>query len=111
MAWDDMATVLLAVIDPAAATVDYASAGHPPPLVVAPGGEASFLGGGRGVPLGALERAPYTTATAQLEPGSTLLFYTDGLIEQRGEHPDEGLERLRSAAFEGPQTWARSAIT
>ncbi len=31
-----------------------------------------------------------------------MLFYTDGLIEQRGEHPDEGLERLRSAAFEGP---------
>jgi anti-sigma regulatory factor (Ser/Thr protein kinase) len=97
-----MATVLLAVIDPAAATVHYASAGHPPPLVVAPDGQASFLVGGRGVPLGALERAPYTTATAELEPGSTLLFYTDGLIEQRGEHPDEGLERLRSAALGGP---------
>jgi PAS domain S-box-containing protein len=106
MAWDDMATVQLAVIDPSAATLEYASAGHPPPLVVAPGGSgrhAAYLDGGRGAPLGALERAQYTTATAELEPGSTLLFYTDGLIEQRGEHPDEGLGRLRDAAVDGPE--------
>jgi len=103
MAWDDMATVLLAVIDPSAATIEYASAGHPPPLVVAPGGDASFLLGGRGAPLGALERAPYETATAPLEPGSALVFYTDGLIEQRGEHPDKGLARLRDAALDGPE--------
>jgi len=102
MAWDDMATVLLAVIDPSAATVAYATAGHPPPLVVGPGDEAHYLVGGRGAPLGALERAPYTTAIAELEPGSTLLVYTDGLIEQRGEHPDEGLGRLRAAALAGP---------
>jgi PAS domain S-box-containing protein len=102
MAWDDMATVLLAVIDPSAATLEYATAGHPPPLVVGPGGEAAYMVGGRGAPLGALERAPYTTAKADLEPGSTLLLYTDGLIEQRGEHPDEGLGRLRAAALSGP---------
>jgi PAS domain S-box-containing protein len=102
MAWDDMATVLLAVIDPASASLAYASAGHPPPLVVGPEGDAAYLVGGRGAPLGALERAPYTTATAELEPGSTLIFYTDGLIEQRGEHPDEGLGRLRAAALDGP---------
>jgi PAS domain S-box-containing protein len=102
MAWDDMVTVLLAVIDPSEAKVEYATAGHPPPLVVGPGGEAAYLLGGRGAPLGALERAPYTTATAELEPGSTLFVYTDGLIEQRGEHPDEGLGRLRAAALEGP---------
>ena len=102
MAWDDMATVLLAVIDPSAARLEYASAGHPPPLVVGPNGEAAYLVGGRGAPLGALEHAPYTTASADLEPGATLLVYTDGLIEQRGEHPDEGLGRLRAAALEGP---------
>jgi PAS domain S-box-containing protein len=102
MTWDDMATVLLTVIDPAAATVEYASAGHPPPLVVAPGGEGAYLVGGRGAPLGALEHPPYTTAKADLAPGSTLLVYTDGLIEQRGEHPDEGLARLRAATLAGP---------
>src|SRR4051794_16685425 len=102
MAWDDMATVLLAVIDPSEATVEHASAGHPPPLVVGPRGDAFYLVGGRGAPLGALEHAPYTTATTELEPGSTLLVYTDGLIEQRGEHPDEGLARLRDAALAGP---------
>jgi anti-sigma regulatory factor (Ser/Thr protein kinase) len=98
-----MATVLLAVIDPSAATIEYASAGHPPPLVVAPGGDAHYLLGGRGAPLGALERAPYETATAPLGPGSALVFYTDGLIEQRGEHPDKGLGRLRDAALDGPE--------
>jgi PAS domain S-box-containing protein len=103
MAWDDMATVLLCVIDPSSASVQYAAAGHPPPLVVDPRGGASYLVGGRGVPLGALERPPYETATADLEPGSALLVYTDGLIEQRGEHPDEGLERLRAAALAGPE--------
>jgi PAS domain S-box-containing protein len=103
MAWDDMATVLLAVIDTAAARLEYASAGHLPPLVVTPRREGAYLVGGRGAPLGALERAPYTTATAELEPGSTLLVYTDGLIEQRGEHPDEGLGRLRAAALAGPE--------
>jgi len=102
MAWDDMATLLLAVIDPAAAALEYASAGHPPPLVMGPDGEAAYLVGGRGAPLGALERAPYETAKVDLEPGSTLLVYTDGLIEQRGEHPDEGLERLRAATVAGP---------
>jgi serine phosphatase RsbU (regulator of sigma subunit)/anti-sigma regulatory factor (Ser/Thr protein kinase) len=102
MAWDDMATVLLAVIDPAAATLSYASAGHPPPLVAGPFGSAEYLLGGRGAPLGALELAPDATATAELEPGSTLVFYTDGLIEQRGEHPDAGLGRLRAAALDGP---------
>ena len=102
MAWDDMATVLLVVIDPAAATVEYASAGHPPPLVVGPDGEGAYLVGGRGAPLGALDHPPYESARADLEPGSTLLVYTDGLIEQRGEHPDEGLERLRAATLAGP---------
>jgi len=102
MAWDDMATVLLVVIDPAAATVEYASAGHPPPLVVGPDGDGAYLVGGRGAPLGALDHPPYESAKADLEAGSTLLVYTDGLIEQRGEHPDEGLERLRAATLAGP---------
>jgi anti-sigma regulatory factor (Ser/Thr protein kinase) len=102
MAWDDMATVLLAVIDPAAATIEYASAGHPPPLVVGPSRDGAYLVGGRGAPLGALEHPPYCTAAADLEPGSTVLIYTDGLIEQRGEHPDEGLGRLKAAALSGP---------
>jgi len=76
--------------------------GHPPPLVVGPDGEGAYLVGGRGAPLGALDHPPYESAKADLEPGSTLLVYTDGLIEQRGEHPDEGLERLRAATLAGP---------
>jgi len=102
MAWDDMATVLLALIDPASATLEYATAGHPPPLVVGPDGDGAYLVGGRGAPLGALEHPPFTTAKAEFAPGSTLLVYTDGLIEQRGEHPDEGLGRLRAATLAGP---------
>ena len=69
MAWDDMATVLLTLIDPAAATVEYASAGHPPPLVVRPDGDGAYLVGGRGAPLGALER------TAVPDPGRATIAF------------------------------------
>jgi serine phosphatase RsbU (regulator of sigma subunit) len=46
--------------------------------------------------------AEYTEVRARLEPGSTLLLYTDGLVEKRGESIDVGLERLRGVAAEAP---------
>ncbi|MGE5635711.1 MAG: SpoIIE family protein phosphatase [Nocardioidaceae bacterium] len=75
------------------------SAGHLPPLVVGPDGRAEFLELPTGPPLGFAE-GPYREVEVRLPPGATLVLYSDGLVERRGEVIDEGLERLRTAAAE-----------
>ena len=72
-------------------------AGHPPPLVLAPDG-ARFLEGGRSVPIGAADPAVFREATAILPPGSSLLLYTDGLVERRDTPLEERLDELAEAA-------------
>jgi len=79
----------------------YSSAGHPPLMARCPDGTTVVLDGAEGVLLGVAD-GPRTTAELVLEPGSTLLAYTDGLVERRGESLDEGLARLRKALGEGP---------
>jgi anti-sigma regulatory factor (Ser/Thr protein kinase) len=76
------------------------NAGHPPPLVFGPSGDAEFLESEGGVPLGAVTRARYVESVASLQPGSTLVLYTDGLIEDRDTLLDDGMERLRESALE-----------
>jgi anti-sigma regulatory factor (Ser/Thr protein kinase) len=97
-----MATLLYLVIEPAAGTIQFATAGHLPPLVVGLDESASYLDGGRTLPLGVLPRATYEEGTAEIEPGSTLVLYTDGLVEERGAAIDDGLEALCEAAVSGP---------
>jgi PAS domain S-box-containing protein len=92
-------TILYAVIDPAEGRIEWSSAGHPPPLR-ARGGEVGYLEGGDGL-MGVVEE-PYTTLRAELEPGDLLVFYTDGLVERRGESLDAGLERLAQVVASGP---------
>ncbi|QFY13378.1 SpoIIE family protein phosphatase [Nonomuraea phyllanthi] len=72
----------------------YSVAGHPPPLLVTREGEARYLDSLGDPLLGVAGDQPRTTAVAHLPPESTLLLYTDGLVENPGEHLDEGLERL-----------------
>ncbi|PZG23294.1 serine/threonine protein phosphatase [Nonomuraea aridisoli] len=98
---EDTATCILARVegqDESARWVRYSVAGHPPPLLVTPEGEARYLEGAVNPMLGVAYDMPRTTAVASLPPGSTLLLYTDGLVEMPGEHLDAGLERLRLAA-------------
>ncbi|PZG05542.1 SpoIIE family protein phosphatase [Nonomuraea aridisoli] len=98
---EDTATCILARVegqDEGARWVRYSVAGHPPPLLVTPEGEARYLEGAVNPMLGVAYDMPRTTAVASLPPGSTLLLYTDGLVEMPGEHLDAGLERLRLAA-------------
>jgi len=66
--------------------------------VVSAAGEASFVDGTGGIPLGVSEIARYESCTVPLEPGATVLLYTDGLVESRNEPIDAGLERLRALA-------------
>lgn len=94
-----IATVIYAILEPDGRLV-YANAGHPPPLVTVPSARRPFLlTEGLSVPLGTgiagteIVRPSHET---RLEHGSTLLLYTDGLIERRDRSIDEGLEALRA---------------
>ncbi|MFE0800549.1 SpoIIE family protein phosphatase [Streptomyces sp. NPDC058812] len=99
-----MATLVLARVEGPRAgpwTLRWTSAGHPPPLLLTPDGGARYLEAGQGLLLGARlgagGRRP--DATVPLPPGSTLLLYTDGLVEVPGSDLDTGLGRLRRNAL------------
>ena len=94
-----LATVLVAIYDPAHRRLTVASAGHPPPLLAPIEAEPAFVNVQPGPPLG-LGTAVYRAVTVEVPGGATLVLYTDGLIEERGEAIDEGLERLRLALCE-----------
>ncbi|WP_121745210.1 SpoIIE family protein phosphatase [Streptomyces sp. E2N166] len=76
----------------------HSSAGHLPPLLTAPDGRTRYLDAGSGLLLGMDPDAQRPSATDMIPPHSTLLLYTDGLIERRGESLDAGMERLRRRA-------------
>ncbi len=99
---DRIATLIYLVINPRNGHMTFASAGHLPPLVCGPDGTARYLGGGEFVPLGVLPFGGFTAGEAVIEPGSTILLYTDGLVEERGVSIEDGLERLRAAIEVAP---------
>ncbi|MEV7289310.1 SpoIIE family protein phosphatase [Streptomyces sp. NPDC093252] len=94
------ATCLYAVYDPVSRRCTMASAGHPPPLLLPPGGEPRQVAVPEGPALG-LDGLPFETAELYLAEGSVLSFYTDGLLESKGRPHDEGL-RLLSDALADP---------
>ena len=90
-------TVFCAVIDVAASTVRYSSAGHPPPIVVDRTG-SHLLDRAQSVPLAATETVmSRPEAETTLLPGATVLLYTDGLVERRGESLGVGIERASTS--------------
>ncbi len=93
-----MATLIYLVVDPGLRSLCLASAGHVPPLVVGPDGRGSFLDKAPDPPLGVFDTGGHAELRAELQPGSTLVLYTDGLVEERGVSIDAGLEALREAA-------------
>jgi PAS domain S-box-containing protein len=97
-----MATMLYVIVDPAASAVRWVNAGHPAPLMIADG-EPRFLEGAGSVPLGVLPFPTYQEVTARMDPGSTLLLYTDGLVERPGENIDDGMAELAARVREAPE--------
>jgi serine phosphatase RsbU (regulator of sigma subunit)/anti-sigma regulatory factor (Ser/Thr protein kinase) len=94
---DEMATVLYGRIDPVDLTLRFASAGHVPPILREPDGEVRILAVEGAPPLGAMSARVFTDHVENLHPGSTLLLYTDGLIERRDASLDDGFRRLSQA--------------
>jgi anti-sigma regulatory factor (Ser/Thr protein kinase) len=97
----EMATLAYMVLDPVALSYTLASAGHPPPIVLAEDGGVDLIEEGRGPPLGAVAETLYRETSGVLAPGATLLLYTDGLVERRDMWIDEGIERLTVEAAAG----------
>ncbi|WP_088290765.1 SpoIIE family protein phosphatase [Kineosporia sp. A_224] len=100
----DLSTTATAVVarlsppagpEPSPTVLTWANAGHPPPLVVGADGTVSPLATpANDLLLGVLPDAPRTEHTRALTPGATVLLYTDGLVERRGQSIDDGLARL-----------------
>ena len=96
-----MATLIYLILDPHSGHVRFASAGHLPPLRAQPDGTVDYLEEGRSLPLGVASATSYEEAEFVLEAGSTLLLYTDGLVEERSVPIDDGLARLAEAVRAG----------
>ena len=81
---------------PGPSRLRWSNAGHPPPLLLTPDGTVVVLTGTEpDLLLGVDPDRPRTESSAALAEGSTVLLYTDGLIERRGQDLDEGLSLLR----------------
>jgi serine phosphatase RsbU (regulator of sigma subunit) len=78
-------------------TLRWSSAGHLPPLRQRADGTVDLLDRPAETLLGADNAEPRTDHEAVLEPGDTVLFYTDGLVEHRRSGIDEGIVRLSRA--------------
>jgi len=95
------ATVLVARLEQGAAaggrTLTWSNAGHPPPIMVDDRGRARSLGE-HDILLGVVADAERAEESTRFSPSHTLLMYTDGLVERRGEDFDAGVERLARAA-------------
>ena len=92
-----IATLCLAVLDPASGELQIVNCGHMAPLLV--GGQGAAYVGEGGLLLGLPMHEPHVETTF-LPPGGTLLLMTDGLVEERGVFIDVNLEKLRAAAQE-----------
>ncbi|MFJ9561233.1 SpoIIE family protein phosphatase [Streptomyces fuscichromogenes] len=90
------ATCLYAIYDPVTRRCTVARAGHPPPALAGPDGGVEFPEVPAGPPLG-VGGLPFETAELDLPEGSSLVLYTDGLVEDRQRDIDEGLELLAGA--------------
>jgi CheY-like chemotaxis protein len=90
----DTATVTIAAVDASLASVMMVCAGHPPPVLLGADGRTRLIEEGHGPMLG-YPGGRHEAASIELAEGDTLVLYTDGLVERRGETIDDGIERLR----------------
>ncbi|MGW7362128.1 SpoIIE family protein phosphatase [Streptomyces sp. NPDC054841] len=97
-------TCLYAIYDPVSGRCVWASAGHPPPMVADASGSVAMSALTPGPPLG-LGVLPYENVELDLSNGSVLAFFTDGVVEDRGQDIDSGIDRLAEVL-----TWQRCPL-
>ncbi len=103
-------TLLYAVYEPETGLLTYANGGHCNPLVVHPDGSSTELALTGGVALGVMPGLQYRQASATLNPGETLILYTDGVSEAINATDEEfGVERLQQLFADRPPDGARTA--
>jgi serine phosphatase RsbU (regulator of sigma subunit)/anti-sigma regulatory factor (Ser/Thr protein kinase) len=94
-------TVFCGILDRDAGRLTYSSAGHPPGILAHPDGRVELLSEGRSFPLAVRGEARRTEATCSLPGRSTLLLYTDGLVERRRVSIDVGIAAAGAALQQG----------
>jgi phosphoserine phosphatase RsbU/P len=109
-----MTTIVYAELTLANRFLRYACAGHPPPLLATPGRVPAYLMAARSMPIASWDPLNRTSAGQELEPGATMLLYTDGLVDSPSRPLVTGMESLRaavgSAADETPRQLCRSIL-
>jgi PAS domain S-box-containing protein len=98
---DYVTTVTYLVIDPETGEGQAGNAGHPPTLLLTPDALPVLDSAEAGTPLG--WASPRRQHAFRLPPGSTAVFYSDGLVENRRRGLDAGLDELVSTAAAAPQ--------
>jgi sigma-B regulation protein RsbU (phosphoserine phosphatase) len=94
-------TLFALALDPATGEFSYSNGGHNPPLLVRAAGGVERLSEG-GLPVGMIKGMPYSSGRDRLDPGDTLLLYTDGSVEAESPSGQEyGEERLAEVVRQG----------
>jgi len=105
-----MATIVYAMISPDRDKIVMSSAGHLPPVILPPGEESRLLIVPADLPVGVGANVDRRSIVVDVAPGTSLVLYTDGLVERRGEVIDVGLDRLRALVRPGPADELCAAI-
>ena len=96
-------TVLYAVYNPHDGSLTYANGGHNPPIIVKPDGSSTLIPMTGGIVLGVVPDFQFEQNTVVLNPGDTIILYTDGVTEALNENKEEfGLEALRNIFVQSP---------
>jgi PAS domain S-box-containing protein len=93
-------TVFLAILDTETGLLQYSNAGHMPAVLAGPQSGTSWLTDARSVPLAVRRDEPRPQASQLLPPGSTMMLFTDGLVERKHESIDDGIARAAAILVE-----------
>lgn len=96
-------TVFLAILDTQSGVMRYSNAGHPPAVLATPQSQSTLLTDAHSVPLAVHRDDARPQASQELLPGSTLMLYTDGLVERRDAPIDDGIQRVGDVVMDTMQ--------